>query len=130
MCRKYIVITEINNIVFAIDKRNMEEITKLLNPFKGDITKNYFPLIAQNKCPKDKYSFENYKSSIKNITALKFKAKHMNNARIYCQDFRKNNTRYIILCEPYHSKKQTKISDKEKAIIKKVNTYIWETKNN
>ena len=110
MPREYIIIYTIENISFAIDEDNIIKIKKELEKIKLElfgIQKRYFDLIANEKCTKDKYSNENYKEGIKNVTALKFKGKNKNNARIYCKDFQKENERIIILCE-FHKKNKQK----------------------
>ena len=65
-------------------------------------------------------------NSIKNVTAIKFKGIKFNNARIYCKDYAENKPRIIILSELLKSKKQTKLTEKEKNLIKKVNGYDYQ----
>ncbi len=72
-----------------------------------------FSQINNGKPPKDVYGSENYDNSIKNVTAIKFKGKSFNNARIYCKDYAENKPRIIILSELLKSKKQTKLTEKE-----------------
>jgi hypothetical protein len=59
------------------------------------------------------------------VTAIKFKGTSFNNARIYCKDYGKNKPRIIVLSELLKSKKQKKLTHKEKSLIKKVNDYDY-----
>ena len=130
MLRKYIIIKDIKNVIFAIDKDNSDKIKKDLERIKVNtdkIGKHYFNAIAENRCTTDKYSQENYGQEIKNVTALKFKGKSTNNARIYCKDWKEGNNRIIVLCE-FYIKKQTKLNQKIKNIIKRISQYEYQQK--
>jgi hypothetical protein len=81
--------------------------------------------IKEKTAVKDVYSSENYNNGIENVTAIKFKGRRFDNARIYCQDYYENNLRIIVLSELLASKKQNKLTHKEKNLIKKVNDYDY-----
>ena len=127
MSRIYNIIYEINNVIFAVDEKNRDEIIKNLKAIRLDVSKMkdlYFDLIVKGTCSKDKYSQENYSNVIENVTALKFKGKSKNNSRIYCKDFKKENKRIIILCE-FHKKKQNKLLMRERSIISRINKHEY-----
>ncbi|WP_158009388.1 hypothetical protein, partial [Bathymodiolus thermophilus thioautotrophic gill symbiont] len=81
--------------------------------------------IKEETATRNVYSSENYNDDIENITAIKFKGKVFNNARIYCKDYYDNKLRIIVLSELLISKKQTKLTHKERNLINKVNDYDY-----
>jgi hypothetical protein len=114
-----------SEIEFYIDEKNKGSIIDFLGE-KGKKKLSYiFSRINNGKPPKNVYGSENYDNSIKNVTAIKFKGIKFNNARIYCKDYAENKPRIIILSELLESKKQTKLTGKERNLIKKVNDYDY-----
>lgn len=125
MIRKKVKFENINTIEFCIDENNKDVIVDFLQE-KGHTKLQYIiQQIANKTATKNVYSSENYNNDIKNITAIKFKGKAFNNARIYCKDYKKNEKRIIILCELLPSKKQDKLTRIEKNLIQKVNDYEY-----
>lgn len=115
-----------SEIVFYIDEKNKDSIIDFLKEKGKDKLVRIFSRINNGKPPKDVYDSENYDNSIKNVTAIKFKGKKFNNARIYCKDYAENKPRIIILSELLKSKKQTKLTEKERNLIKKVNDHDYQ----
>ncbi len=113
-------------IEFYIDEENKDNIIDFLDEKGMDKLRHIFSRICNGKQPpKDVYSQENYDKNIKDVTAIKFKGTSFNNARIYCKDYGKNKPRIIVLSELLKSKKQKKLTHKEKSLIKKVNDYDY-----
>jgi len=125
MKRTKVKLSDYDRIVFYIDEKNKDSIMNFLKTKGTEKLGRIFSRINNGKPPKDVYSLENYDKSIKNVTAIKFKGKHFNNARIYCKDDNEKEPRVIILSELLESKKQTKLTEKEKNLIKKVNDYDY-----
>lgn len=125
MSRYKVKLYSCNGIEFYIDEKNKDSITAFLNEKGKDKLQLILSRICNGKPPKNVYSSENYAGSIKNITAIKFKGKEFNNARIYCKDYYENKLRIIVLSELLESKKQTKLTHKEKNLIKKVSDYDY-----
>lgn len=115
-----------STIEFYIDKSNKEEIFKFLNEKGIEKLKNILRQINDKTATKSIYSSENYNNNIKNITAIKFKGTRFHNARIYCKDYDENKPRIIVLSELLKSKKQNKLTHKEKNLIIKVNNYEYQ----
>ncbi|SMM98091.1 hypothetical protein SPONN_846 [uncultured Candidatus Thioglobus sp.] len=125
MGRNKVKLDGCNGIEFYIDEENKDGIIAFLNEKGKDKLQIILSRICNGKPPKNVYSSENYTGSIKNITAIKFKGKAFNNARIYCKDYNESELRIIVLSELLASKKQTKLTHKEKNLIKKVNDYDY-----
>lgn len=124
MKRSYLCIYEYESTVFGVDEIKSKDIQIFV---KNNLKKceYLFQRIANKSATSDMYS--NYeKLGFINISAIKFKGRQRNNARIYCKDFiGESNKRYIILVEYLHSKKQTKLRDKEIALIKRIVNYEY-----
>lgn len=72
------------------------------------------------------YDKEDFEGSAKNITAMKF-FKGQENDRIYCKEItREDRTFVIIMGELHLKKKNTKLSYKEKNIIRRIAGYVYE----
>ena len=121
--RKYIEICKENNIIFAIDEQNYEEITNFLaeKDLAGKLQR-IFEHIIRGSAVKDIYEYYlQYQ-----VGAIKFKGKKGNNARIYCKDYKGDDeNRIVILCELLKSKKRKKILAKTKTLINKVRSYEY-----
>lgn len=114
-----------SEIEFYIDKENKDSIIDFLGETGKTKLSYIFSRIKKGKPPKDVYGSENYDNSIKNVTAIKLKGINFNNARIYCKDYAENKPRIIILSELLKSKKQTKLTEQVRNLIKKVNDYDY-----
>lgn len=125
MARNKVKLQDCGDIIFYIDEENKNNIVDFLKKKGPERLRRIFSRICKGKPPKDVYSLENYDHSIKNITAIKLKGKEFNNARIYCKDYNENKLRIIVLSELLKSKKQKKLTQKEKNLIKKVNDYDY-----
>ncbi|SHA05612.1 hypothetical protein BTHERMOSOX_808 [Bathymodiolus thermophilus thioautotrophic gill symbiont] len=112
-------------IAFYIDEKNKDEILNFLKEKGGKKLQNILLRIKEETATRNVYSSENYNDDIENITAIKFKGKVFNNARIYCKDYYDNKLRIIVLSELLISKKQTKLKHKERNLINKVNDYDY-----
>ena len=125
MKRNKVKLQDCGEIEFYIDKKNQDNIMDFLKE-KGRKKLLYiFLIINKGKPLKSVYEIESYDNSIKNVTAIKFKGRGFNNARIYCKDYDKNKPRIIVLSELLKSKKQNNLTPKEKNLIKKVNDYDY-----
>ncbi len=125
MIRNKVKLLGFDKIVFYIDEENQSEIINFLKEKGKERLKYIFSRICKGKPPKDVYSSENYSDNIKNVTAIKFKGKKFNNARIYCKDYNDRKPRIIVLSELLESKKQDKLAQKERNLINKVNNYDY-----
>jgi hypothetical protein len=125
MKRNKVKLFDGNEIEFYIDEKNKDSIIDFLKEKGKDKLSRIFSKINNGKPPKGVYESEDYDNSIKNVTAIKFKGRKFNNARIYCKDYAENKPRIIILSELLKSKKQKKLTHKEKNLIKKVNDYDY-----
>ncbi len=123
--RKKIKIGQINSIMFFIDEVNKKNIEGFLKDKGQKKLQEFLVKIANNVATVDIYGQENFNSSIKNVTAVKFKGKYFNNARIYCKDFYLGEKRIIVLSELLKSKKQNNLGKNEKNSINKVNKYDY-----
>jgi len=112
-------------IAFYIDEKNKDEILNFLKEKGRKKLQNILLRIKEETATRNVYSSENYNDDIENITAIKFKGKVFNNARIYCKDYYDNKLRIIVLSELLISKKQTKLTHKERNLINKVNDYDY-----
>lgn len=112
-------------IAFYIDEKNKDEILNFLKEKGRKKLQNILLRIKEETATRNVYSSENYNDDIENITAIKFKGKVFNNARIYCKDYYDNKLRIIVLSELLISKKQTKLKHKERNLINKVNDYDY-----
>ena len=112
-------------IAFYIDEKNKDEILNFLKEKGKEKLRNILLRIKEETATRNVYSSENYNDDIENITAIKFKEKVFNNARIYCKDYYDNKLRIIVLSELLISKKQTKLTHKERNLINKVNDYDY-----
>ncbi len=125
MIRNKVKLLGFDKIVFYIDEENQSEIINFLKEKGIKKLHRFFLRIEENTATRNVYSSENYDNSIKNVTAIKLKGKEFNNARIYCKDYNQNKPRIIVLSELLASKKQNKLTQKEKNLIKKVNDYDY-----
>jgi len=112
-------------IAFYIDEKNKDEILNFLKEKGKEKLQNILLRIKEKTATRNVYSSENYNDDIENVTAIKFKGKVFNNARIYCKDYYDNKLRIIVLSELLISKKQTKLTHKERNLINKVNDYDY-----
>lgn len=134
MKRYKVKFEEINGTIFDIDVnecgeegRNVDKIISFLKDEKAKKKlRHIIELISKGEKNNNVYGPENFNESIKNITAIKFKGKKFNNARIYCQDNEGDTPRVIVLCELHRSKKQDKLTEKERNIITRINDYDYE----
>ena len=118
----------INSLHCYIDIKNSENIKNFLQDKGWKKVSGILSYIADGSATKNVYSTENYASNIKDVSAIKLKAKQFTNARIYCKDYKNSKgQRVIILCELLKSKKQDKLTKKEKTLIDKVNNYDYKT---
>lgn len=76
----------------------------------------------------DIYTREDFETGTENVTAMKF-FKGQENDRIYCQENEIGDKRIIILSELHKRKKSEKLSNKEKAIIRRVSKYEYKYKD-
>lgn len=125
MKRNKVELQDYGEIVFCIDEENKDSIIDFLKANGKKKLNNIFSKIYNGKPSKNVYSSAKYDNSIKNVTAIKLKGKNFNNARIYCKDYDENQPRIIILSALLKSKKQNKLTYKERNLIKKVNDYDY-----
>ncbi len=111
--------------MFFIDKSNKQDIENFFKGKRSNKLQEFLSKIANNTATRDIYGQENFNKNIKDITVIKFKGKQSNNARIYCKDFYSDTQRIIVLSELLESKKQNKLTQKEKTLINKVNNYDY-----
>ncbi len=125
MKRNKVKLPSDGKIEFYIDEQNKDGIMDFLKEKGVKKLRRIFSRICNGKPPKDVYSSENYDNSIQNITAIKFKGSQFNNARIYCKDYNEDESRIIVLSELLKSKKQNKLTQEIKNLIKKVNDHDY-----
>lgn len=126
MLRNKVKLPFFSTIYFYIDAKNETEIMDFLKDKGTKRLQHIAQQINAEVATKDVYSNENYNKDIKYVTAIKFKGKHFNNARIYCKDYKIGEQRIIVLCELLKSKKQNKLTQQETNLITKVNNYDYE----
>ncbi|CAC9434702.1 hypothetical protein [uncultured Gammaproteobacteria bacterium] len=125
MKRNKVKLLSYSEVEFYIDEQNKDEILNFLKEKGKKKLQNILLRIKEKTAVKDVYSSENYNNGIENVTAIKFKGKRFDNARIYCQDYYENNLRIIVLSGLLASKKQNQLTHKERNLIKKVNDYDY-----
>ncbi len=125
MIRNKVKFSDCVGIEFYIDEENQGKIFIFLKGKSKERLRYIFSRICKGKPPTDVYSSENYSDNIKNVTAIKFKGRKFNNARIYCKDYNDRKPRIIVLSELLTSKKNNKLKHGERNLIKKVNNYDY-----
>lgn len=118
---------------FYIDEQNSNDLMQFLKKERANIKKfNYILEILLEHpfhIPTDLYDKENFESGCEHVTAIKlFKGKK--NPRIYCQQYTEQGKKVfvIIASELLEKKKSTKLTGKEKSIIRKVASYTYHLK--
>jgi len=115
-----------------VDAENWESILAWVN--ESDRHKKKFfhiiELLLAGHVNRDLYDKEDFEIGCEHVTAMKpFKGK--SNPRIYCQQFNKSETNVfvIVASELLPKKKSEKLSNIEKAIIRRVATYQYQLRD-
>lgn len=113
-----------------IDAINKKNIMEYLNRDRRHIKKFYTisEIVLSNLKNTELYDKENINEKCKDVTAMKF-FKGQENDRIYCKEVKsETKTHIIIMCVVHEKKKSTKLTQKEKNIIKSIAEYQYEIK--
>lgn len=111
-----------------IDQTNYELIYNYLTQDPRHIDKFRFisSIILEGLRNTEVYDKEGFDTQTKGVTAMKF-FKGQENDRIYCKEYsHRGKTFIVVICEFLKKKKTTRLTEREKNIIKKVASYDYE----
>lgn len=109
-----------------VDIKNANDILPYLMRDGVDIEfKEIRSILKENLRNSEKYCSATVSNKAKNIYEMRF-TRSGRNDRIYCQEIRKNKTRFIVMVELYESKKSQKIPPRIKQRIEKMGGYEYE----
>lgn len=125
---KHIISSKNGRRAIYIDEENYEEIFAYL--MQDNRHKKKFQyivgIILEGYKNTELYDKEDIDGNCKDVTAMKF-FKGQENDRIYCKEITTDQNKFVVVAAAlYERKKTTKLSNKEKTVIKKVGGYEYE----
>lgn len=116
-----------------VDKENAKELLAWINADNRNKKKFWYIAnqILNGRPSRDLYDKENFEKGCENVTAIK-PIKGKDNPRIYCQQYSDAETQVfvIVASELLPKKTSSKLSNKEKTIIRRVASYQYKLQDN